>query len=167
MRPGSHYLRDPRTLLSARRLDIAVKWRFFVHLATGNDPDSLRVYCWHIQGRTGGIEPGSWKVCVNDYVAGAGELYRSMRAAGFDPAHPIPLAHDLRLAGGAHRLACALSLGLEVFVEYREPNRRPGVPWDISWFENRGLGEDDLARICADHKQLIEGAGHESRRLSA
>lgn len=154
MSPASTSLRDPCSLLSERRLDIAVKWRLFRHLATGRDADAIRVYRCHIQGRTGGIEPGSWKTSLDDYVRGAGALYASMAARGFDPAHPVPLAASGRLAGGAHRLACALALRLEVHVVTRAQNTRPGVPWDRTWLAEHGMPSEDLDRIEADFRHL-------------
>src|SRR5690606_24703258 len=56
----------PWKLLTPERLDLAVKYRFFLHLLRGGDQDSERVYRWHIYLRTGGIE--GEKSSVDDYV---------------------------------------------------------------------------------------------------
>jgi hypothetical protein len=143
----------PRSLLSPDRLDIAIKWRFFCHLIAGGDPDAERVYRWHIAQRTNGIEKGSWKRSVDDYVAAARELLTSMQANGFDPSCPIPIGTNGRMRNGAHRLACALALGIDVAIERID---KPGTasPWGERWLLVGGIGAADLRRAKSDWESL-------------
>lgn len=138
---------SPKQLLTAERLDIVVKWRCFV---TGG-ADAERLYRWHIEQRTGGVERGSWKTSVDDYLRAARELAASMQALGFDPATPIILGSNGRLMHGAHRLACSLALGLEAVPVHRRADR-PGraAPWGASWFRRHGMTESEIARLGAD-----------------
>lgn len=147
---------SPRSLLSLDRLDLAVKWRLFRHLIDGGDPDALAVYRKHIIGRTGGREPGCWKRCVEDYVSAARELLASMRARGFDPAYPVPVGSNGRIRNGAHRIACALALGIDVAIERIE---KPGTAalWDEEWLRRGGLTEAEIARAKDDLTRLLNG----------
>lgn len=146
-------LASPHSLLSPDRLDIAIKWRFFRHLIDGGDPDSERVYRAHIMGRTGGVEPGGDKRSVDGYVDAARALLRSMKARGFDPVHPIPVGSNGRIRNGAHRIACALALGIDVAIERID---KPGTaaPWDEAWLRRGGLTADDIARAKDDLERL-------------
>lgn len=150
---------DPLDLFDESRLDLVVKHRFFRHLMEGGDPDSERLYRWHIDKRTGGIEPGSWKACLDDYVKGCVDLLASMRARGFDPQHPIRFGDNGALMAGAHRIACAHALRIPVSVKRVD---RPGksARWDRDAFVMQGVAVPDLQRILDDWKTLK----HERRK---
>lgn len=143
----------PVSLFNRDRLDIAIKWRFFRHLIDRNDEEADRVYRLHITGRTGGREPGGWKRCVEDYISAAHELLTSMHARGFDPAHPIPIGSNGRIRNGAHRIACALALGIDVVVEHID---KPGTaePWDEEWLRKGRLNDAEIARVKEDLRRL-------------
>lgn len=144
---------DPRSLLTPLRLDIAIKARFFEHLAAGGDPDAERLYRWHIETRTGGREPGGSKLSTDDYVNACMALLDSMQARGFDDAYPIVLGSNGRLKSGAHRLACALVLGCEVTIR---TDRKPGTAqsWGSAWLMSSGISPDDLVRVERDWERL-------------
>lgn len=143
----------PRSLLRQDRLDIAIKWRFFRHLIEGNDPDAERVYRCHVHGRTGGIEPGSWKRSLDDYVKACRDLLASMQANGFDPKQPIKLDKDRKQLNGAHRLACALALGLDVSVTMAD-RKKTGAPWAETELTKAGLSQADIRRVREDWARL-------------
>jgi hypothetical protein len=136
-------------MLTPARLDIAIKARFFRYLISGRDPDAERLYRWHIKARTGGVEPGGAKQSVDEYVAACRALLASMRRDGFDARHPIRIGSNSALRNGAHRLACALTLGLNVHVRHED---RPGRAraWDAVELRQQGLSETDLAHVKAD-----------------
>jgi hypothetical protein len=147
---------SPKQLLTEERLDIAVKWRHFCTIVQrSGDPDAERVYRWHIQHRTGGVERRSWKTSVDDYVTAARELAVVMRLHGFDPATPIILGSNGRLMEGAHRLACSLALGLDAVPVNRRTDK-PGraAPWGADWFSRHGMAETDIRRIQSDWESL-------------
>lgn len=107
---------------------------------------AVDVYCRHIHQRTGGNEKRSEKGTIADYLAGAIELFASMRVYGFDPDQPVGLGNNLNLRGGAHRLACALVLDEPVHVCVIN---KPGnaAPWDEAFMHARGMSDADLEII--------------------
>ena len=137
-----------RELLNPDRLDIAIKWRFFCHLLRGGDFDSERVYRWHIDARTGGNEKGSWKRRTEDYVMASKALLASMQSYGFLPSHPIPVGADGMQRDGAHRLACALALGLDVYVQACDLKAPCG--WGRDELLSYGICPTDLKRVEID-----------------
>lgn len=135
--------RDPNEFFDPTRLDLVIKRRFFRHLIDGNDPQSEDLYRRHIFGRTKGREPRSWKASLDDYVMGCRDLLASMQAKGFDPEHPVVVGMNGRLMEGAHRIACAAALGLEVEVETKDRIGR-AVDWDAEWLEKSGIRMDEI-----------------------
>jgi hypothetical protein len=153
-----------RSLITDRRWDLAVKWRFFKHLIHGGDPDSDRVYRWHIEKRSGrrmraGVPTDKWKRSLDDYVASAGSLAGSMGMQGFLPEFAIPVDPAGELLGGAHRLACSLALGLETVRVERSVNRVWAPAWNEAWFIENGMNAADLERLRKDWQEL-NGLSH-------
>lgn len=144
-------MRATSSLISPRRLDIAVKFRFFRHLQN-SDPGAEALYAFHIVARSGarmqaGVATDVWKRGVVDYVFAAKELYRSMRLFGFDPDHAIPIDPDGELFNGSHRVACALALGIEEIPVVKMPGRVWAPAWDAEWFRAHGLDEGTIASL--------------------
>lgn len=138
---------------------MAVKWRFFLHLSGGDDLDSERVYRWHIEERSGtrmklGLSTDRWKRCAGDYVAASKELHASMVRSGFMGAFAIPIDPNGELLGGAHRLACALAIGIETVPVDRLTHLCWAPTWNEAWFVEHGVSEADLARIKADWETM-------------
>lgn len=142
----------PVALLTTDRLDLIVKLRFFRHLKEGGNPDAERVYRWHIEKRTKGVEPGSWKRSVDDYVRACDDLYASIAGRGFDAAQPVPIGSNGRLRNGAHRIACCLLLGPRVAVHKVD---KPGASlWGASWFARHGMPYAEIEGLIAECKTL-------------
>jgi hypothetical protein len=147
-------------LLTPLRLDLPIKWRFFRCLAGRYDEDAEAVYRAHILGRSGGVEKGSWKRNVDDYVWACWTLLPSMQANGFDAAHPVIVGPNGRIRNGAHRIACAIATGDMVAVRRStEPGR--SRPWDAEWMRRTGLPATDIARAEKDLESLshVEDCG--------
>lgn len=143
------------------RLDLVIKYRFFRHLSTYEDPDSERVYRWHILARTGGIEPRSWKRSVDDYVQAARDLHRSM-GNGWR-GNPPQIGSNGHLHDGAHRIACAASwhyASIPLLTWIGPCNSRP---WDSTWMNEHGMPWPDLARTFKDWKDIAESDHHHAR----
>lgn len=123
---------NPRALFRPERFDLAVKLRFFRSLvSTSPDPDAERLYRDHIAARTGGVEPRSPKLTVDAYVAAARALAASIArdGVGHRTDDPIVIGNDRLPRGGAHRIACAVALGID-----RIPvvdHERRGCRWDL------------------------------------
>jgi hypothetical protein len=148
---------DPYTLLTPLRMDYVIKVRFFRHLLNGGDPDSERVYRWHIEKRTGGNEPRSPKNCVDDYVRACPVLLESIRINGFQPRGAVKIAPDNRIMGsGAHRMSICLLLKKPILI-YRV-NKFPKKEWGRDWFVFAGMSKADLADLDAGWKDLQAAA---------
>jgi hypothetical protein len=144
----------PLEFVIPERLDLVIKWRYFLHLNDGSDPESTRLYLWHINARTGGIEPGGGKSTLAAYMTHARALQRHMKAHGFNDDHPIRVGTNGRLMDGAHRIACALALGVRRIpvVTVDKPGR--ARDWGAACLTGHGIDPDDLARLEADFKVL-------------
>lgn len=132
-----------------------MKWRFFRHLLAGGDPDSERVYRWHIEERSGarmrgGLATDRWKRTLDDYVASAEGLARSMSGNGFLPFYAVPIDPSGELLDGSHRVACAIAC--EVPAIYLDPQPRHvwAPAWDLNWFKAHDMPQADMARLMAD-----------------
>lgn len=144
---------DPYSLLTPQRMDYVVKHRFFKHLLSGGDPDSERVYRWHIDRRTGGNEPRSPKNTVDDYVAACPILLGSIQKDGFRPDGVVKIAPDNRIVGsGAHRISICLLLKMPILIQ--RVNRFPRTSWGRDWFVAAGMSQSDLADLDAGWREL-------------
>lgn len=138
-----------------------MKWRLFNHLSGGDDPDAERVYLWHIEKRRedgfvdGAKAPPGDPRWQHIYLRDAKALHASMWAKGFDPEQAIPVDGFGEILGGAHRLACALALGLPVKT-YRGQRKIWPPAWDRDWFVAHGMADDDLARLDKDWATMME-----------
>jgi hypothetical protein len=137
-----------------------VKVRLFRnYLHGGNDPDSERVYRWHIEKRSGhrfnlGVPTDKWKRSVDDYVRSALSLRASMEMFGYESKYPIPVDLDGELLDGSHRLSCALALGIGSVPVERKPRKVFAPAWGAAWFVDNGVDADDLARMMKDWQDL-------------
>ena len=155
-----------KALVTPRRYDLAIKWRFFRHLIQGGDPQSVYAYRWHIEARKAAnakLNLGmDGKADTDAYVASAGALCRSMAYNGFDPACAVPVDPDGELLNGAHRVACALALGIESVPVSGEGRRVWAPEWGIDWFRANGMDEENLQRLQTDYYAIaaVESTPH-------
>lgn len=154
---GSHPLR----LLTPRRWDIAVKWRFFRRLLGGDDPDAERVYRWHIEKRRKAnarlnIGMDGNKAADTAYVPAARALFGSMRRQGFQPYCPVPVGRNGEILDGAHRTACAIALGLGEVPCEASATIAWAPHWGRSWFVENDMPQADLDRLEVDYAGLIQ-----------
>lgn len=139
------------------RLDLVVKYRFFRALAEGDHTQKDDgMYAKHILARTGGVEPGnSNKISIEMYVLAARDLFHSMQTRGFDRTNPVPVDQWGRLRDGAHRVACATVLGLEVEISYLTA-QYPIRQWGIDWFLLNGFSRQYVNGLL-DQLNIITG----------
>lgn len=145
---------DARSLLTHRRLDYIIKWRFFRHLIDGGWPQAEETYRWHIWHRTCGNEPNSPKATVEDYVVACSALVASLEDKGFDPAHAVRIGSNGLIVGtGAHRIACCIALDTPIAIH--RVDRLPKPPlWHRGWMMAKGMAGADVAGIEADLEML-------------
>jgi hypothetical protein len=146
----------PLELLTPDRLDLIVKHDFFRARLTGRDHGAEARYRRHIAHRTGGYEDG--KRSVQDYVDSAARLLDDLRTHGFNPSSPVRIgAVNDRPLDGAHRLAAALALGIDVCVEH-VPLKYGGT-WDFEWFREHGFNREALERLLLGYALLCAQPG--------
>lgn len=133
-----------------------MKWRFFRHLRRGGDSDAVDLYRWHIQQRSGhrikaGVVTDKWKRSIGDYLESAVNLFHAVDRCGV--LRPVPVDPDGELLDGAHRVACALALGLSsVPVEYH--TAKAWAPaWDEHWFRAR-MTDAGVKRLLHDFEAM-------------
>lgn len=132
-----------------------MKWRLFRHLTGGGDPGAERAYRWHIAlRRRSGFVDGA-KPDVEAFVPLAGALLLSMQNFGYHKTFPIPVDPNGDILGGAHRLACAIALGIPAWIEPR-PERAWAPAWGLRWFMDRDFPDDDVKRLVDDWKRMKE-----------
>lgn len=131
-------------------------------LLHGGDESAERVYRWHIEKRIGarmaaGLPTDKWKRGPDDYVHSAKRLLGSIHGGGFHRLGAIPVDPEGELLGGAHRMACALALGIADVPVTRERIRVWAPAWGEAWFIENGMEEGDLARLSQDWQALSSG----------
>jgi hypothetical protein len=148
--PASTRVR-PESLVRPQRFDLIVKYDLFRALLNGGDRAAEDRYRRHIAARTGGCEGA--KQSVDDYVQAATALLKSLQDDGFDPETPIRIggANGLPL-DGAHRIAAALALDLEVLVV--EEDGVYGGVWDLEWFRQHGFTREELEQLLSRYAAL-------------
>lgn len=159
----------PRSLLSVRRFDIPVKYRYFRHLAcVEDDPAAEQLYLWHIDRRRNQGLRDEGKETAEDYVSAAVNLYTNMSAKGYDDKFPIPVDPHGEILGGAHRLACALLLNLDVPIQ-RCQQEAWAPSWSFRWFCFHQVHPEDRIRMVNDweylwglHKEGVDNAKSDS-----
>lgn len=149
-------------LVTPRRWDLAVKWRYF-RAILGCEPDcapeAITLYLWHIEKRSGrrmsaGLATDGWKRTLPDYITSAEKLLKDMAHHGFRPEYSIPIDPNGELLDGSHRLACALALGLPAVPVVHRTQYVWAPAWGEAWFVENGMTGEDLERLRQDWKSL-------------
>jgi hypothetical protein len=94
------------------------------------------------------------KADTDAYIVDAGKLLLSMSIRGFMPQHAVPVGPDGEVLGGAHRVACALALGISEIAVERKPDKVWAPAWDEQWFIDQGMSEGDLERLRQDWEAI-------------
>ena len=138
-----------KDLITFKRLDLVVRYLYAKDiLARCGNNDILSLYKRNCLMRTGGIEPVnehgiSVKNSIGDYITQFKELIASLQEKGYDKNYPIPMQTNGCLANGAHRIAAAAALEMDVEVQYVER----GCKIDFDWFVENGFSTEDKMRI--------------------
>lgn len=147
---------SPKKLIFPNRLDLACKYLFFKELENDiPNPYIIDLYKEHILKRSGGTEGGdrwikvpSGKNCVDDYITSAKKLHTSMKENGFDINYPVPYyITNNGIENGAHRISCALALGINIYAMKVVPKRYKR--WDEKWFTKKNFSKEDI-RLLKD-----------------
>lgn len=154
---------SPKKLLFPNRLDLACKYLFFKELDKKiPDPHIINLYKEHIFKRSRGVEGGdrwikkpSGKNTVDDYVYYAKKLHSSMKENGFNINYPVPCyITNNGIENGAHRVSCALALGIDIYAMKVIPKRYKR--WDEKWFIKKGFNIDDINLLKQTYALLLK-----------
>lgn len=147
-------------LITSRRADIAIKFRYFQHLIGGGDEFAAQaLYVWHIVERSGhrfklNVATDGWKRNPQDYLDSAGKLLQSMTARGYCNDEPILVDNDGEIWNGAHRIACAAAMGFTEIPVFRKRGFVWAPRWDREWMVEHGISAQDLKRLDSDMEKL-------------
>jgi hypothetical protein len=97
-----------------------------------------------------------------DYIGAALSLLDSMKRHGFDPDYAIPVDQNGDILNGAHRIACALSLGKNVILT-KVDNKAWAPPWGSDWFLANGFALDYVNGLMREMMGLVDGGAADSR----
>lgn len=101
-----------------------------------------------------GMATDMWKSSLRDYLTSARELYASMEKHGFLPSGAVPIDPNGELLNGAHRVACALALGIESLFVTQETRQAWAPAWDFEWFKAHGMPDSELERLQRDFNTI-------------
>ena len=145
---------DTFDFFTDQRLDLVCKYAFFNDLKNQtNDEFVCELYKKHILKRTKGREPRDRfnkavrKVTIDDYIESAIELYRNMSQNGFDEKYPIPYTDEGMLLNGAHRIACAAVLNIDIITNVVPQKDHTRKAWDLKWFQKNDFSDEQIQYI--------------------
>jgi hypothetical protein len=142
------------SLITPKRLDLLLKMGFAEGILKG-DFELEELYRKHIMMRTAGVE--DHKVGVDQFVSEFKDLVFSLKNNGFIESGSIEWsAPDGVNRSGAHRIAAAAVLGLEVPIYEVLGSGYEG--WGVAWFKANGL-EQALPYICGVYSRYFPKAG--------
>lgn len=152
--PGSKVVKiKARKLITRNRFDLLIKLAY-LDLKDSNKKYAQKIYDSHILAFGDGryIEPEKpYKKDLKSFLSEFQNIYESMKVDGFDCEKSlIPLARDGSILNGAHRLACAIKLNLEVKCIRLD---LPPSNYGYEFLEERGVGWPTIhSAIEALHK---------------
>jgi len=151
---------DGRQLLSVNRLDIVVRFLFIKAILENkmtNEIESL--YARTILSRNGASEAEgyySWdiKEGMESFITELEKLLESIQRDGFKKEYYIPIAKDLGLYNGAHRLAACIALNKNVWIRYCGESRFTN--FNFEYFDKNYFSVNDKVMILQGFTDLYQ-----------
>lgn len=149
---------NPHTLIDEKRMDIVVRYIYAKAFLENKGMDRVKkLYRKLIYAVNRGEEPltNSSHAYFSDYTQKKGleefeksfqELLISMKEKGFQKEYFIPLGADGKLLNGAHRLAAALALGINVWTVKFEllQGNKFFFEYTCEWLRENGFEEEEV-----------------------
>lgn len=150
-----------KSLVSAERLDIGIKWLLMRDIMNHQENPSIRslyarhIYAW-TQGREG-FMPTSGKIKdgINEYIDSAKKLIEEISENKCNPEYAVPISADNEPLDGVHRIAACIEADIPLWVR-----KRPGLKPDIkpyTWYLENGFTTSDMQRIYHAFCDLYQG----------
>jgi hypothetical protein len=142
-------------------MDLLVKKKFFDFLngSPKSSFDDVILYVFHIEKRKElnarvGYGTDRLKPLIYQYLYNSRDLVNSMKK-GFLDEFAIPVDRNGELLDGAHRISCALALGIET-VPVESKNTDAFAPdWGYRWFLEAGLSPDYVSVMRKEWETFI------------
>lgn len=124
-------------LYNCKRFDLIYKLLLLEHIndTKENVDYYTNLYLESIKAFNGFYEDYPRKISKQDFFDSFLKTYDSILTNGFDSDSPIPVNRDLLVYDGAHRLAIAAFLGIDVPIVIKDHNDL----FDYKFFEKRGI----------------------------
>ena len=135
-----------KKLITNERVDIFIKYLYALSIINEDNNTFLEsLYCEHIKAFNHFVEADSTgKVGKESFVSNFKNIIESIKRNGFDSNYCIPVSENLIPLDGAHRIAAAAALNLDVTVVNLELKDEK---YNIDFFRSRGLNESLLDYI--------------------
>lgn len=153
---------DARELVSARRLDIGIKWLLMRDMMNDVENEAnLSLYSRHIFAWTGGREgfmptSGYIRDGINEYLENARALVKDIKQNGFDINHAVPVSDKNEPLDGVHRISSCIEADMPIWVK-RHPGLKPDIK-DYRWYLDNGFSTEDMQRIYKAFCDLYKGS---------
>ncbi|MCR5449554.1 MAG: hypothetical protein K6F23_09160 [Solobacterium sp.] len=139
-------------LVNRNRLDLMAKV-LYLKLRETAPAYAEKLYLEHIRIMTKGsfVEAGSTKTGKAAFIDAFNTLFEGMKHSGYSAdALPVPVDEDMQAMDGAHRIACALMLGIPVKI-IRLPVKAEFDRYSYEWFRERGIEEWCLDQMVLEY----------------
>lgn len=104
-----------------------------------------------------GLATDQYKRSIADYRQAAQELFDDMCNNGFDYSQAIPVDVDGEILGGAHRIACALAVGIDDIPVVLHERKVWAPPWGEAWFRQNGYTHDEVETLRQVMRYISDG----------
>lgn len=131
-----------KELLNINRFDLLAKLDYLKNIEYADKSDwSERVYLEHIKAfNSFNEQDGSDKNSAKKFINNFNELYESIKRQGFNKdISIIPIDNNGIIIDGAHRLACSIILGLDVYCWVTNISAKN---YSYQYFLNRGFSQE-------------------------
>jgi hypothetical protein len=73
----------------------------------------------------------------------------------------VPYTNEGLLLNGAHRIACAAALGIDIVTMVVYDKKQTRKPWDLEWFKDNHFSEDQIEYIADLYDKIKQGNSNE------
>lgn len=142
------------SFLTPNRIDIFIKYLYAKCLLEGRHNSFLKeLYINHIKAFNHFVEADdSNKIGKESFLNSFNELVESIRSKGVDKGTIIPVNDDFIPVDGAHRIAIAAALGMDVQIV--RLTTKGSYVFDCIFFENRGLDRAFLDFVSIEYAKF-------------
>lgn len=165
------YITSPMSLIDENRLDIIVRYLYAQAILVGDCIEQYKELYFKLTNAINkGVEPlnnGIYacfsqydnKSTINEFDESFKSLIKSINDNGFMKEYYIPLGNDNKPVNGAHRIAAALAIGVDVYaVKFAEINAsKMCYAYNEDWLRNNDFCDEEIEDIVNAYSILKLG----------